>query len=244
MTIAQQAVLISVSNAALLGALVGLVFRRRWRLAYFFVGYMLAIVCLSSLVILWPERFHTWSFYWIKESIYSVLKIGVAAELTVTVFQAFPAARRVARGALGVVLVVTLIAAWLAAPGPMPNRSSERQWADFVLALYPRITNGTAWLFGALFAVILYYRLPLHALHKAIAFGFMAYLLFLTFALDLIRRSDFGARDVVAYANAIGYALVAIYWAWAAWRRDPPLPVSAEVVSRLQPWREGASPDL
>jgi uncharacterized membrane protein len=89
-----------------------------------------------------------------------------------------------------------------------------------------------------LFGVILYYRLPLHAVHKAIAFGFMAYLLFLTFALDLMRRSNFGARDSLAYANAIGYALVAFLWAWAAWRRDPAPPVAPEVVDRLQPWNK------
>jgi hypothetical protein len=235
MTVAQAA-LIFLSNAGLLAAFVGLLARRRSYLGYFFPAYLIAVVALSSMIVLWPERFHNWSFYW--------LKLGVAVELTVTVFHAFPAARRVARSALALVILVTLVASWFTTPGITVTESSEQQWADYVVALHPRITNGTAWLFGSLFGVILYYRLPLHLVHKAIAFGFMAYLLFLTFALDLLRRSDFGARDFVAFANAIGYAVVAYLWAWAAWRRDPPPPVAPEVVHRLQPWREGGSPDL
>lgn len=236
-----QAALIFLSNAGLVAAFTGLVARRRLYLGYFFPAYLLAVVSLSSTIVLWPDRFHTWSFYWIKESIYSVLKVGVAVELSVTVFHAFPAARRVARGALGLVVLVTLFASWYATPGVSPHESAEQQWADYVVTLHPRITNGTAWLFGSLFGVILYYRLPLHTVHKAIAFGFMAYLLFLTYALDLLRRSDFGAHVLVAYANGVGYAAVAFLWAWAAWRKDAPPPVAGEVVDRLQPWRKEPS---
>jgi hypothetical protein len=235
MTIA-QGILIA-ANVSLLAALIGLVVRRRLRLVYVFPVYLLAVLVLSSLVGVWPKRFHTWSFYWAVESVYSLLKIGVVAELTVRIFNAFPAARRVARAAFLVVLAITVVSTWYASPGPAFGARGERQWADLVLALHPRITNGTAWLFGALFAVILYYRLPLHPLHKAIAFGFMAYLLLLTYGLDLVKRSEFGALRVASYASTLGYTLVAAYWAWAAWRRDDPPPVDPGVVDHLQPWR-------
>ena len=235
MTIA-QAILVA-ANVSLLAALTGLVVRRRLRQGYCFPAYLLTVLVLSTLVGLWPERFHTWSFYWARESVYSLLKVGVALELTVRIFQAFPAARRVARGAFLAVLAITVAAVWYASPAATSTEPGERQWADLVLALHPRITNGTAWLFGALFAVILYYRLPLHPMHKAIAFGFMAYLLLLTFGLDLVRRSEFGALKVASYANTLGYTIVAAYWAWAAWRPDLPPPVAPEVVDRLQPWR-------
>jgi hypothetical protein len=244
MTRAQQAILLLVTNVLLIGALMGLFARRRVRLAYFFVAYLIAIVVLSSLVGLWPDRFHTWSFYWTKESVYSFLKVGAALELALRVFQAFPAAARAARIAFLLVITITVVAAWTVSAGSEPGHSSEQQWANLVLAYHPRITNGTAWLFGAMFALILYYRLPLHSLHKAIAFGFMSYLLLLTFVLDVLKRSDFAASGLVSYTNALGYTTLAAYWAWAAWRRDPPPPVAPEVVSRLQPWREGASPDL
>jgi hypothetical protein len=125
MTVAQQAALIFVSNAGLLAALVGLLVRRRWYLGYFFPAYLVAVLTLSSMIVLWPDRFHTWSFYWLKESIYSLLKFAVAVELSVTVFQSFPAARRVARGALALVLLITLIAAWSASPGSGPTSCSS-----------------------------------------------------------------------------------------------------------------------
>jgi hypothetical protein len=240
-----QLVIFALTNLLLLAALVGLVWRRRVHLAYAFPAYLLAIIVLSSLVALWPARLHTWSFYWVKESVYSVLKVAVALELVVRVFRAFPAAGRAARVVFLMVLATTVVAAWSATP-PSPGAGrSQADWAHLVLSLHPRITNGTAWLFGALFALILYYRLPLHPLHKAIAFGFMAYLLLLTFGLDQVRRTDFAARPLVSYASSLGYAAAAAYWARAAWRRDPPPPVDPEVVDRLQPWRrEGASPDL
>jgi hypothetical protein len=243
MTIAQRVILV-VGNLLLLTALAGLLMRGRLRLGYFFPAYLLAVLVLSSLSGIWPERFHTWSFYWLKESLYSLLKVGVALELTVRVFQAFPAARRAARGAFLLVLGVTVIAAWSATTTPVPGVWGQRQWADLVLALNPRIANGTAWLFGALFVLILYYRLPLHPLHKAIAFGFMAYLLLLTLALDQVKRSEFARLTIVSYASAFGYFLLSGFWAWAAWRKDPPPPVARDVVERLQPWREGPSGDL
>jgi hypothetical protein len=243
MPLAQLLILVG-SNLLLLATLAGLVARHRLRLVYSFPAYLLAVVVLSSLAGWWPARFHTWSFYWSKESLYSLLKVGVALELTARVFQAFPAARRVARVTFCLVLAVTFFAAWTAPTGPPPSERGQQQWADLVLALHPRITNGTAWLFGGLFALILYYRLPLHPLHKAIAFGFMAYLLLLTFGLDHVKRSEFGSLSFISYASSIGYALVAAYWAWSAWRRDPPPPVDREVVERLQPWREEVPPNL
>ncbi len=241
MPIAQQPILV-VTNLLLLATLAGLLVRRRIRLAYVFPAYLVAIVVLSSLTGLWPARFHTWSFYWFKEAVYSVLKVGVAVELAIRVFQAFPRARRVARALLLLVLGITVVAAWAASPEGAPP--GQAGWAELVLALNPRINNGTAWLFGALFALILYHRLPLHPLHKAISFGFMAYLLFLSFGLDLVKRSEFAHRTMVSYASSIGYTLVAGFWARAAWRRDPRPPVASDVVSRLQPWRKGGLSDL
>jgi hypothetical protein len=231
-----QRVILALSNLLLLAALTGLWSRRRLRLVYAFPVYLLAVVVLSSLSGLWPERFNTWSFYWFKQSVYALLEMCLAVELTVRVFQAFPAAQRTARGALLLVLLVTAVATWTAPTGPVGERP-QQQWADLALTLHPRIANGTAWLFGALFALILYYRLPLHPLHKAVAFGFMAYLLLLTFGLDQVKRSDFARLTFVSYASSIGYTLVAAYWAWAAWRRDPPPPVPPDVANRLQPWR-------
>lgn len=236
MSTAQRVILVT-SNLLLLTALAGLCVRRRLRLVYLFPVYLVVVVVLSSLVGLWPARFHTWSFFWVKTWVYSVFETGIALELTLRVFQAFPAARRVARGAFLVVLAVTLIAALTAPTHTDASERVQQQWADLVLALHPRIANGTAWLFGALFALILYYRLPLHPLHKAVAFGFMASQLLLTFGLDWIKRSDFAGLTVLSYASTLAYTMICAYWAWTAWRRDDPPPVAPDVVDRLQPWR-------
>lgn len=236
MSSAQRAILIA-SNVFLLAALVGLLVRGRLRLVYSFPFYLLAVVVLSSLSGLWPERFHTWSFYWFKQSVYGVLEVAIALELTTRVFQTFPAARRTARIVFLVVLVVTFIAAWTAPVNTPAGARTQGEWAQLVVLLHPRIANGTAWLFGALFALILYYRLPLHHLHKAVAFGFMANLLFLTFGLDQLRRSQFTNVRLMSYMGSLAYTAVTAYWAWAAWRRDDPPPVDPEVVQRIQPWR-------
>lgn len=234
MTLAQHAILVA-GNILILATLTGLAARGRLRLAYSFPVYLLAVVVLSSVSAIWPSRFNTWSFYWLKQSVYTTLEVAVAFELAVRAFQAFPAARRTARIALLAVVAITIVAAWTA-PVPSGNEQVQREWADRVLALLPRFANGVAWLFGALFALILYYRIPLHPLHKAIAFGFMAFLLLLTVGLDQVKRSDFARLTFVSYAGSIGYTLVAACWARVAWRKDPPPPVAPEVVNRLQPW--------
>jgi hypothetical protein len=239
-----QRIILLVSNLCLLTALIGLCVRRRLRLAYSFPTYLVAVLVLGSLSGLWPARFNTWSFYWFKQSVYSVLEMAVALELTVRVFQAFPAARRAARGAFLVVLAVTVIAVWSTPTATSPDARPQQQWADLVLSMFPRISNGTAWLFGALFALILYYRLPLHPLHKAIAFSFMAFLLLLTWGLDLVKRSNFARLSLVSYVGSLGFTLMTAYWAWVAWRRDTAPPADTGVVSRLQPWREDSPPDL
>ena len=167
MQTAQRTILV-VSNLLLMATLAGLWCQGRMRLVYTYPAYAVAAIVLSSLTGLWPDRFNTWSFYWFKQSVYALLEMGIALELAIRVFQAFPAARTTARGALLLVLAITVVATWTAPDGP-PREGVQQQWADLVLSLHPRIANGTAWLFGALFALILYYRLPLHPLHKAIA---------------------------------------------------------------------------
>src|SRR4030095_4678946 len=197
-----------------------------------------------SLILFWPQRFYAWSFYLVKEATLNLVTLAVAVELMVRVLQAFPVARRTARRGLLGVLAVTL-AAVLAAPAGEEAVAAGEKWAQaLVLALQPRITNGTAWLFRALFALILYSRVPLHPLHKAIAGGFMAYLLLFTFVLDLVKRADARLYGAMSYANSLAYTLLEVYWLWAAWRRDDPPPVDRAVVDRLQPWREALRPDL
>jgi hypothetical protein len=235
MSIIQNALL--AGGTLLLAILLGGLFaRRRARFCVAFTVYVAAVVVSNSLILLWPERFYAWWFYLTKELTLNVIKLAVALELTLRVFQAFPRARKTARNALLLVLAITVVAV-ASAPSRAPATGREEWASALVLSIQPRITNGTAWLFGAIFAVILYYRVPLHHLHKAIAAGFMAYLLLFTFVLDFLSRAEPGVYRAMAYASPMAYTLLEVYWAWAAWRRDEPPPADKDVVDRLQPWR-------
>lgn len=234
MSIAQSAML---AGGTLLLALLlaGLFFRRRARLCVSFTVYVAAVLVSNLLILLWPERFYAWWFYLTKEASLNLVKLAVAMELAIRVFQAFPRAIRTARNAIVLVLALTVVG--VATAPPRAPAVGREEWASaLVLGLQPRITNGTAWLFGAIFAVILYYRVPLHSLHKAIAAGFMAYLLLFTLVLDFLGRVEPHVYRVLAYANNVAYTLLECYWVWAAWRPDDPPPVDPDVVDRLQPW--------
>jgi hypothetical protein len=232
-------------NSLVLVTLAGIVSRRRTRLCISFSLYLLTIFVTSTLILVHPDRFYEWSFYLKKEFALHVLKLLVVLELAARIFQAFPAARRASSRVLIGVLLVTTVAVAIAPVGDVLDRSDHNaRAAGLLVSLQPRIANGTAWLFGSVFALILYYRIPLYPFHRAIAFGFMPYLLMATLLFDLLRRYDFGFVRYLSYVDGLSYLLLVLYWAWAAWRRDPPPPVAPEVVDRLQPWREEPSGHL
>ena len=236
-----QSVITGVSTLLLSLLLIGLFARGRARYCFSFTVYVGVVMLTDTLVLLQPDRFFNWSFYLVKEAVLNLLKLAVTIELAVRAFQAFPAAGQKVRGALVVVLVVTAVAVWMAPTGEVATSGGrDARAADLVLSLQPRITNGTAWLFGAIFVLILYYRVPLHPMHKAIAAGFMAYLLLFTVALDVIRRAEPGLAGTMRYAHILAYTLLEIYWVRAAWRQDDRPGVDPGVVSRLQPWIQNA----
>jgi hypothetical protein len=232
-------------NVLVLIVLTGLVARRRARLCIAFSVYLAAVAVTGTLILVRPDRFFVWSFYVPKEFGLNLLKLLIVLELSARIFQAFAAARRTAVVILLVVLGATAVSIALAPSDPaLQDRNLNVRAATLMASLQPRIANGTAWLFGSVFILILYYRIPLHPFHRAIAFGFMPYLLLTTVLFDQLRRHDFGIAPYLSSVDTLSYLLLLAYWAWAAWRRDPPPPVAPEVVSRLQPWRKGASPDL
>jgi hypothetical protein len=243
---AVERVLAVAVNGLVLVVLAGLLTRRRARLCLSFSLYLATVAVTGILILVRPDRFFVWSFYLNKEFALHVLKLLVVLELTARIFQAFPAARRTAIRMLLVIVGVTAVAVAMAPVGDaFRDPDHDARAAGLMASLQPRIANGTAWLFGSVFALILYYRIPLHPFHRAIAFGFMPYLLMATVLFDLLRRYDFGIARYLSYVDGLSYLLLLVYWARAAWRRDPPPPVPREVVDRLQPWRrEGTSPDL
>ncbi len=84
--------------------LAGLVARRRAASCWSFVAYLAAVAVSDLLIAVWPERFFRKDFWILKESVHNLLKLAVALELMVRIFQPFPSAYAVARR--GVVLVI------------------------------------------------------------------------------------------------------------------------------------------
>ena len=191
-------------------ALAGLAFRRRLGACYAFSGYLAAVFVADVLVLLWPGRFYRWQFWIAKEAVHSVLKLAIALELAVRTFGAFPGAQAAARRLLVIVVVLTY-AAVLAVP-------VEPEYKVLAGTVLPRILNGTIWLFTAVAGLVLWYRLPVDPLHKAILLGLVPYLLVFTMALNALDAFGWDLRDPLAYVHTGAYLALLIYWTYAAWR--------------------------
>jgi hypothetical protein len=210
-----EKVLVCVGLLLLAACLAGLFVRRRQALCVSFTLYLAAVLLSDTLVLLWPDRYHIWEFWVLKESVHNLLKFGIALELTVRTFRAFPAARNTATGLVLTVLVLT----WLSV-GATPD-IEVAQPRELAVSLQPYVLAGTLWLFLAISALILWYRLPVVPLHKALLLGFVPYLLVFTVAINLLRASGGNARAVAGYTKTVAYQLLLAYWVYSAWRRWP-----------------------
>ncbi|HXB55453.1 MAG TPA: hypothetical protein VN461_11755 [Vicinamibacteria bacterium] len=154
----------------------------------------------------------------LKEVFVAALRFGVALELSFRTFRAFPGARSTARGVVLLLLAVTF-ATVLAVTGD-GSQSTASTPPTFELTagrIQPRLVNGTIWLFTAIAATILWYRLPVDPFHKAILIGFVPYLLFFTIGLNVLDSYGWDLRTLVNYADVGAYIALMAYWARAAW---------------------------
>jgi len=198
-------------------ALAGMIVRRRVGTCWTFVVYLGVIAVADLLMLLWPDRFWRLSFFLGKEFVIHVLRFAVALELTYRTFRAFPSARATARGVLLLVLVVTLVMVFvgtenLEAPDGAPTLG------PLFTRVQPRVLSGSIWLLTAIAGLILWYRLPVHPLHKAILVGLVPYLLVFSVSLNLMESRGWEVRASASYLNTVAYLLVLVYWVRAAWR--------------------------
>src|SRR4030095_10655700 len=99
--------LIAHLTATLMGvAALGLMVRGRVRLCRSFLAYVLVNVACNRLIVHSPEQFHTWSFWTLKETAYTALKVAVACEIGWLAFRVLPRARH--RAAVGLLVVLAL----------------------------------------------------------------------------------------------------------------------------------------
>jgi hypothetical protein len=207
------------SNICVLVTIIGLIVKKRYRYCITFLAY-LAVVFGSDLAItFWPEQFYTRRFWFAKELVSNALIFAVGLELGFRVVREFPGARSSAR----LVVVVVMIATTLAVLPVWPGDTTHLQES---LAMQSRFLNGAVWLFSALAAVILWYRLPILWFQKALIVGFVPYLLGITAGMNLLQSATApetwaAIRPAANNAMTVTFVALVTYWAYLIWRPAP-----------------------
>jgi hypothetical protein len=210
-----------------LAILVGLFARKRAHVCWSFVGYLMWGLVCNLLISFWPDQFYRQWFYQLTQGVLDAFKLAIAAELTYRTFRAFPGAAARVRVLLAPVFMVPALFVSKVPPGAT--------YEDWLRLYQPQVQTAVIWIIVAITLLIAWYRVPVHAMHRAILLGFASYLLIFTTLLNVLR--DFGFEQFGSYVyTADGYAYVFLLagWAYAAWvpARRPVL--SLDVLRRLQ----------
>ena len=226
---ASQVLIAHAVKILVLLTLAGIVAQRRWRLCWWFTAYLTVILICNSLVSFWPDIFYERRFWLARAPLYDALKVAIAIEIAYRTFQAFPGAQATARRVIFALLVATSVAL-VAIPWDWSNETRLFEWE-------PRVLTGTIWLLNALAVIVIWYRVPIHAFHRAILLGFVPYLLVFTIVLRLLRHYGMNILPLIQDTEPAAYMLLMGWWAWAAWQPETVEEVSPEVMGILQPWR-------
>lgn len=224
-----QILVAHIVRALCLIAVVGLVARRRAHLCWSFLAYLVVVLSYNTLVTFWPDQFFKAWFWILGHGIFDALRMAIAFELAYRTFQAFPAANATARRLLFGVLVATSLAL-VGIPGTASSSVVLLEWQ-------PRVLTGTIWLINGLAILITWYRVPVHAYHKALLLAFVPYLLIFTTLLSLIKQWGSGFFPYAQALEPIAFMVLVGFWAWSSWRDEPQPQASPALVRRLQPWR-------
>jgi hypothetical protein len=188
----------------------GLVVRHRYGVAYTFTLYLIVVFVTEVVTLAWPDTFYRRSFYLQKENVINALRFAIALELMYRTFSAFPSAHRTARTLFLTLLTATLVVV-VASSGEQPDAFT------LLNKVQPRVISATVWLFTALAALILWYRLPVESFHKAILLGWVPFLLIFSAALNYVGEYGLQVREISNYIHTLAYLGLLGYWARAAW---------------------------
>jgi hypothetical protein len=214
-----QLLLANLVRTAVLLIVVGILVRRRAGLCWSFLAYLSAILIGNSLALLWPDQFFNRSFHIMKTSVYNVLKLCVAAELTYRVFRAFPGA--LARARLFLAPIVTIVAVGIIS---VPTGTD---YYDIVSRYNPQVQTGVIWLLSATAVLAVWYNIPLHFFHRAVLLGFSSYLIVFATSSNLLRSFGFDRMvDLVNYVDTYAYLALVTWWTIAAWRSGDALEIA------------------
>jgi len=211
----------------MLAVLVGLFARRRAHLCWSFAAYLAWGLVCNSLMSYWPGHFYTRSYYLLTQGVGDALKLAIAAELTYRTFRAFPGAAARVRVLLAPLFMVPVLF--------VTSVPSGATYEDLIRLYQPQVLTAVIWIMVAITLLIAWYRVPVHAVHRAILIGFSSYLLIFTTLLNVLRNYGFdNLRNFIGVADGYAYLLIMMGWAYAAWvpARRPVL--SLDVLRRLQ----------
>lgn len=220
-----QLVSIVVGTATGLVVLAGLVARQRLARCRGFAVYLSFVLVTTLLFVVLPDIFY-WRSVWGKVQFgYALLRHVVGLELAFHTFRAFPAARRLARSFLWAMTILALAA-------PLPFLTADFTTIKGVLDLVlPMNLAALSLLFG-LSVLILWYRLPLEPMHKAIVMGLVPYLSVYSLMLKAMRDLGPNWTEPLNTANTIAWLALCVFWAIVAWRPrradDLPLPAPSQ----------------
>jgi len=156
-----------------------------------------------------------WETWMLLQVVNAALRFGVALELTYRLFGAFPGAAATARRVMLVILVFTAVTAIATAPLDV---TYTRMHAEAI----PRMASAAVWMLTVLAGLVLWYRLPLSALPRAILMGLAPFLLLSTIGMSLLFGPEAArARAWVVYLIPLASFVLTNYWLRVAWRTAP-----------------------
>jgi hypothetical protein len=211
-------ILISIGVLSLiLVVLAGIVAKNRYATTVVFTAYLAVVLLTDFLIVAWPGTFYTTGFYALKEDVINGLRFAVALEMSYRTFRAFPSARQTARRVLRFLLAATLVVVILT--------TADATDAPALLdRVQPRVVSASVWLFTVLAGLILWYRLPVDAFHKAVLVGWVPYLLVFSAALNYVGSHGSQAPEAINriielsnYVHTVAYLGLLVFWARAAW---------------------------
>lgn len=205
-----QAAIGYAGTAFMFATLAGLIARLRYREWWSFSLYLSFDTVYAFLIALWPERYHRPALWVMNESIGNLLRFVMALELAYRTFRGFPGA--VARLRL---VLLTVIGFSLVVVVATPPRLD---YMTFMGHVHPRVLNGSIWLFTAVAALILWYRLPVRPFSKRVLLSYLPYLLVFTVAMNALGAVGWERGLAFNYLNQLAYLILVAYWAYAAWQ--------------------------
>jgi hypothetical protein len=220
-----QVVIWALGQLQMIALLAILIVRRHYQRVPIFTIYVVGSIALGA----FRALNYTWNGFMISAVVTAALRFGVALELTRCIFGAFPAAATTARRMVFWILLVTAVICFAMTS---PSATYTRVHAEAV----PRLGATGIWILTALAGLVLWYRLPLAALPRAILIGYAPYLLVYTICMSLYFSSEAQPyRSLIGYVNSGSFMVVVGYWMWVAWgtaaeTSAPQLPQLAPVV--------------